>query len=60
MVAQIIPFNGDGSFENHWNFAMVAKRGPKSPNSFDSVLSFQKEVVKATDTFIVSSFNRRG
>ena len=26
-----IPFNGDGNFENHWKFAMVAKECAKSP-----------------------------
>ena len=31
-LPQTIPFNGDGAFENHWNFALVAKCGPKSPN----------------------------
>ena len=34
-LPQTIPFNGYGAFENHWNFAMVAKCGPESPNSFD-------------------------
>ena len=36
-----IPFNGDGAFQNHWNFAMVAKRGPKCPKTFDYAFSLQ-------------------
>ena len=28
-----IPFNGDGNYENHWNFAMVAKEYAKSPTN---------------------------
>ena len=40
-----IPFNGDGAFQNHWNFAMVAKCGPKSPKSFDYAFSLQNGLV---------------
>ena len=40
-----IPFNGDGAFQNHWNFAMVAKCGPKSPKSFDHAFSLQNGLV---------------
>ena len=28
-----IPFNGDGNFENHWKFAMVAKKCAKNPKT---------------------------
>ena len=28
-----ILFNGDGNFENHWKFAMVAKEWAKSPTN---------------------------
>ena len=28
-----IPFNGDGNFENHWKFAMVAKECAKNPTN---------------------------
>ena len=49
-----IPFNGDGAFENHWNFAMVIKCGPKSPNSFDFILWMQNALgtLKLSGEFI--------
>ena len=47
-LSQTIPFNGDGAFENHWNFAMVANCGLKSPISFDFVLSLQNDMETLT------------
>ena len=43
-LSETIPFNGDGAFENHWNFAMVANCGLKSPNSFDFVYRLQNDM----------------
>ena len=30
LLPQIIPFSGDGAFENHWNIAMIAQFGPNN------------------------------
>ena len=53
-----IPFNGDGAFQNHWNFAMVAKCGPKSPKSFDYAFGLQEglETLKWAGGFLYPLF----